>query len=353
MLIRKCSILLSRDQPYKRPLKTIKMTHAPAISTIISPEYVSEFISIQYGFGENTDCKILKTGVNHNYLIDTNTNQKFVFRIYFKNWRTQTEIQEELSLLNYLKYNGISVSYPIKDSNKNFIQRINGFEGERFGVLFSFAEGEFIRNPSEEICYNLGVIMAKIHQLTVNKKIDRKNYNDETLVKWALGLAKEKFSESSNEIKYFERSTSRISSEFNNAALKSLRHGTVHLDMWYENMKIKNGTEITLFDFDNCGNGWLFLDIAFSLMLIYRNEPIKELFEKKRASFYKGYESITLISSEEKRLIPFGGLAIWLHYTGIHIERFNDFTNHFLSEEFLKYWIHTVNQWMEFNEIEV
>ncbi len=56
---------------------------------------------------------------------------------------------------------------------------------------------------------------------------------------------------------------------------------------------------------------------------------------------------------EEKKLIPYGGLAIWLHYTGVHIERFNDFSNHFLSEEFLKYWIHTVNQWMEFNEIKV
>jgi hypothetical protein len=52
-------------------------------------------------------------------------------------------------------------------------------------------------------------------------------------------------------------------------------------------------------------------------------------------------------------LIPYGGLAIWLHYNGIHVERFNDFSNPFLSEEFLKYWIHTVNQWMEFNHIKI
>jgi Ser/Thr protein kinase RdoA (MazF antagonist) len=329
------------------------MTYALAISTIISPEYLSEFIGNQYGFEKKTACKVLKTGINHSYLIDTYTGEKFVFRIYFKNWRTKNEIEEELSLLHYLKDNGISVSIPIKDVNNNSIQTINGFEGERFGVLFSFAEGEIIRKPSEEICYNLGVTMAKIHKLTINKKIDRKNYNDETLVKWAFNLAKDNFSESSNEMNYFERASSRISSEFNNAASEKLRYGTVHLDMWYENMKIKNGTEITLFDFDNCGNGWLFFDIAYSLMLIYRNEPIKEVFEKKRTSFYKGYESITSISSEEKKLIPYGGLAIWLHYTGVHIERFNDFSNHFLSEEFLKYWIHTVNQWMEFNEIKI
>ena len=329
------------------------MTYAPAISTIISPEYLSDFIGKQYGFGKSTDCKILKTGVNHSYLINTDTNLKFVFRIYHKNWRTRIEIEEELSLLHYLKDNDISVSYPIKDSNNDYIQIINGFEGERFGVLFSFAEGEFIRKPSEEICYNIGVKMAKIHQLTINKKIDRKYYNDKTLVNWAFERARKKFSESSDEMKYFERATSKISSEFNNAELDNLRFGTIHLDMWYENMKVKNGTEITIFDFDNCGNGWLFLDIAYSLMLIYRNEPIKEVFEKKRSSFYKGYESISSISNEEKRLIPYGGLAVWLHYTGIHIERFNDFSNHFLSEEFLKYWIHTVNRWMELNEIKI
>ena len=64
------------------------MTYAPAISTIISPEYLSEFIGNKYGFGKKTDCKILKTGVNHNYLINTDTDEKFVFRIYFKNWNS-------------------------------------------------------------------------------------------------------------------------------------------------------------------------------------------------------------------------------------------------------------------------
>ena len=141
--------------------------------------------------------------------------------------------------------------------------------------------------------------------------------------------------------------------EFNKADSDNLRYGIVHLDLWYESMKIKNESEISIFDFDNCGNGWLFLDIAYSLMLLFRNEPDKEKYKKKRDSFFQGYESINSISKEEKRLLPYGGLAIWLHYTGIHVKRFDDFSNQFLSDEFLKYWIHTVNQWMEFNKIKI
>jgi len=268
-------------------------------------------------------------------------------------WRTENEIIAELGLLNYLRESGISVSFPITDTAGKEIQQIQAPEGNRFAVLFSFAEGESIRNPSEKVCYHLGEQMAKIHHLTVNKKIDRKNYDSDSLVRWAYLKAAQFFSRSSNEMKYFEEANAIISTTFKNVSFSDLRYGVVHLDLWYENMKVTNDIELTFFDFDNCGNGWLFLDISYSLMLIFRNEPDKAFFEKKRASFYQGYESITPISKEEKRLIPYGGLAIWLHYICVHVERFNDFSNHFFSEEFLKYWLHTVIQWMEFNQIKI
>jgi Ser/Thr protein kinase RdoA (MazF antagonist) len=328
------------------------MTQIPTISSIISPDYLAEFVIQNYDLDANTTCSVLKTGVNHSYLI-TSANQKFVFRVYYVNWRTTTEIEEELKLLNYLKENEIGVSYPIKDKNNNYIQNINACEGNRFAVLFSFAEGETVRNPSEKICYNLGITIAKMHLLNNNKTINRINYNANTLINWAFEKAKTRFPESSEEMQYFKRANTIISHEFEKADANSLRYGTVHLDLWYENMKVKNETDFTLFDFDNCGNGWLFLDISYTLMLLFRNEPNKDNFKLKSDSFYKGYESITLISEEEKRLIPYGGLAIWLHYTGVHVERFNDFSNPFLSEEFLKYWIHTLNQWMEFNNIKI
>ncbi len=326
--------------------------HAPAISSILSPEYLAEFAINQYKFDQKVTCRILKIGINHTYLITT-SDKKFVLRVYHLNWRTQNEIEEELRVLNYLKTHAFSVSYPIKGKNDNFIQSIKAFEGKRFAVLFSFAEGESIRNPSEEICYKLGLRMAEFHQLTVHKTVNRKNYDANTLVNRAFQSAKDHFSKSTKEMEYFKRANAIISSEFKNADADTLRYGIVHLDLCYDNMKINNSAEITFFDFDNCGNGPLFLDIAYTLMLLFRNEPNKEDFKKKSDRFYEGYESVTSISKEEKRLVPYGGLAIWLHYNGIHIERFNDFSNQFLNEEFLKYWIHTVNLWMEFNQVKI
>ncbi|QRM90556.1 phosphotransferase [Lacinutrix sp. WUR7] len=328
------------------------MTYAPAISSIISPEYLSEFVKQKYNVDAATTCSIIKTGVNHTYLI-SEPNKKYVLRVYFLDWRTRNEIEEELQLLDYLKLHGVSVSIPIKDKNDTYIQSIDAFEGKRYGVLFSFAEGESIRNPSKEICYKLGKTMAKFHELTLNKSINRMDYNAKTLVHESYEAATKFFNKDSEEMQYYKRANAKLTSEFAKADTKALRSGTVHLDFWYENMKVKNASEITIFDFDNCGNGWLFLDISYTLMILFRNEPDKASFKAKQTSFYEGYESITTLSQEEKRLIPFGGLAIWLHYNGIHIKRFNDFANPFLSEEFLKYWIHTVKQWMAFNNLEI
>lgn len=328
------------------------MTQIPAISSILSPKHIAEYVSNSYGFYANTKCSILKTGINHSYLI-TEASKKFVFRVYSFNWRTRLEIGEELKLLLELNENGTAVSFPIKNSLGHFIQTIKAPEGERFAVLFSYAEGETIRNLSEKNCFNLGRTMAKMHQFTKDKTVDRKQYNAEDLVGWALSKAKERFTESSYEMNYFIEANKIISREFKEADRNKIREGVVHLDLWYDNMKIVNDAEFTFFDFDNCGNGWLFLDIAYSIMLIFRNEPNKDVFNKKLNSFYKGYDSIITVSAEEKRLLPYGGLAIWLHYTGVHVERYNDFANHFLSEDFLKYWIQTVDAWMHFNDIEI
>ncbi|MEN7551508.1 phosphotransferase [Rapidithrix thailandica] len=328
------------------------MNHFPAISSTLSPVALAQRLIELYGFSENTTCNVLRLGINHTYLI-TDAQEKYVLRVYHLHWRTEEEIMAELELLNLLKANDILVSYPIRDKKSAYIQRFNAWEGERLAVVFSYAQGQTVRNPSDKTCFQLGLEMAKMHRVTTGKKLNRKTYNAQTLAGWAFQALKERFPMSLKEMQYIDRANSMIASQFAQADLNQIRTGAVHLDVWYDNMKIKDESEITIFDFDNCGNGWLLLDIAYSLMLLFKNEPNKEIFNQKMNRFYQGYQSISGISQEEKRMIPYGGLAIWLHYSGIHAQRFDDFSNIFLSEDFLKYWIDTVNHWMVFNGIEI
>ncbi|GAA4237267.1 hypothetical protein GCM10022291_23630 [Postechiella marina] len=324
----------------------------PAITSTLSPKYLGNYVVEQYGFNANTNCRIIKIGVNHTYIIENDTC-KYVFRVYNLNWRTKAEIKAELDLLLLLNDNQISVAYPIKDKTSNYIQVLQAAEGLRYAVLFTYAIGDSIVNPTKKHCLTLGLEMAKMHLITANKTINRINYNADTLVNWALNQVESTFSKPLESINFIKRANTIIASQFKKANTNALRSGIVHFDLWYENIKIENETNITFFDFDNCGNGWLFLDLAYSIMVIFRNEPNKDVFKEKMNALIEGYQSVTPISDEEKRLIPYGGLAIWLYYGGIHAQRFNDFSSIFYNENFLNYWIQTVDKWMKFNNIDI
>lgn len=320
------------------------------LSSILAPDHLASLVVERYNMAPSSSCRLLKTGINHSYQV-TASGQHYLLRVYFKGWKTELEISEELRVLNLLKDKEVSVSFPIKDIDEKYIQQVHAPEGVRYVVLFSFAKGTSIKVPSEELCFSLGNLLAKTHQSTLDLKVNRKNYNAHTLVEWAFAKAQTFFVPDSPEMDYYRKITERIAREFNNAEKEALRSGVVHLDVWYENMKVDDDQKITLFDFDNCGNGWLFLDIGYCAMLLFRNETDKAQYPSKLNKLLAGYESICAISAEEKRLLPYAGAAIWLHYNGIHVQRFNDFSNPFLSEDFLKYWIQTVKDWMAFNRI--
>jgi Ser/Thr protein kinase RdoA (MazF antagonist) len=324
----------------------------PVLDSIVSPYALALFVQKKYKFSANTKCKILKTGINHSYLVSDNANN-YVLRVYSYKWRTENEILEEIKLLNLLRENHISISYPLLDSAGNYIQKIDAPEGLRYAVLFTFAEGDKIRNLTEENCRKIGLLMAKFHKLSVNRTIDRIDYNAKTLTQLPYQYALEHFPENMEEMQFVKAAGEYVTLVFQQADTKRLRHGIVHLDMWYDNMNIDENSKITVFDFDFCGNGWLLLDIAYFIMQLFHTEPDKDKFKIKLQSFYNGYEEVTSISDEEKKLFPIAGLAIWIFYLGVQSRRFDNWSNFFLTKNYLKHFIGIVKSWLNYNEVAI
>lgn len=295
---------------------------------------------------------MLRTGINHTYLISDN-GSKYVFRVYSYGWRSENEIQEELRFINLLKENNVSVSYPFPDTSGNFIQEIDAPEGVRYAVLFSFAYGHKVRNLTENNCHDIGLLMGRLHAVSVNQQLARVKYDAETLTKLPYQYAKEHFPESLEGMEFVKRAGEYISAVFQQADSGQLRHGVVHLDIWYDNMNIDKDSKITVFDFDFCGNGWLLLDIAYFMMQLFHTEPDKDKFKLKLDKFFKGYEANNKISNEERKLLPVAGLAVWIFYLGVQSRRFDNWSNIFLSENYLKHYIGMVKSWLDYNEIEI
>jgi Ser/Thr protein kinase RdoA (MazF antagonist) len=290
--------------------------------------------------------------MNHTYMV-TEGEKKYILRIYSYNRRTRKEIEEELRLLNLLKEAGISVSYPVPDKEHHYIQEINAPEGIRYAVLFSFGEGGKIRNLTEKLCCRIGSLMAEMHKITLSQRIGRTDYTAHKLAVWAYENTKSFFSESLEEMKFIRASGKVLTSLFDQTSAEDMRRGVVHLDIWYDNMSITDEGRITLFDFDNCGNGWPVLDVGYFCMQLFFTQPDKEEYEKKRSSFLNGYRQVTPIPEPELPLIPYAGLAIWLYYLGVQAERFDNFSNIFFTENYLKMYIGKVREWLSYNSIEI
>uniref|UniRef100_UPI0040472B27 phosphotransferase n=1 Tax=Flavobacterium sp. TaxID=239 RepID=UPI0040472B27 len=324
------------------------MTTFPVITSTLSETELGKFIKEKYELNENFKCKLFRTGVNHTYFI-TDNETKFVVRVYCYKWRTKIEIEQELELLNLLKKESVSISYPISDKNGDLIQEINAPEGIRYVVLFSFAKGEKLRFMSNKTCYSIGLLMAKIHNITENRKVERVNYNSEILINKSYNYLKTFFAEDLDEMKLVKEIGSKISKTIDESNIIEKQNGIVHLDIWYDNLSVNNENEITIFDFDNCGNGLLILDVGYFCKQLFFIETDKKEYEIKVNSFLKGYQEKRFLSDNELKLIPEAGASIFIFYLGVQAQRF-DWSNIFLSENYLKMFVGRIKNWIDYYE---
>lgn len=320
----------------------------PVTASTLSETELGNFISAKYQLSEDFNCKLFRTGVNHTYFVSDNKT-KLVFRVYCYKWRTKTEIEQELELLNLLKKNALSVSHPIPDTNGNFIQEINAPEGIRYAVLFSFAKGEKMRFMSNETCSSIGSLMAKIHNITEHKKINRVNYDPEILLYKSYDNIKSFFAEGLDEMKFLKEISPKISKKLEDRNLSENQKGIVHLDIWYDNLSVDNENEITIFDFDNCGNGLLILDVGYFCKQLFFIESDKNEYELKANSFLDGYQKIRHLSEKEIKLIPEAGASIFVFYLGVQAQRF-DWSNIFFTENYLKMFVGRIRNWLDYYE---
>jgi len=314
------------------------MKQFPVSSSILSAIHLNDFLKERYAFINNSTCRLIKAGVNHTYLI-SDTSKKYIFRVYSLNWRTEKEILEEIRLINHLKNNAVSISYPITDQHNKYIQVLQAPEGDRYGVLFSYASGEKLFNFPTATHFSIGEMMARIHRNTCNFTLDRITYTPLTLLILPFQELKQFVSADTVEMSFMSSTLECLLKEFNQVNQEHIRQGAVHLDIWFDNLNVDTRNQITLFDFDFCGNGWLCLDIAYYLLQLHIVETDENEYASKAENFLKGYETVITISNEERRILPILGTSLYFFYLGVQCQRFENWSNVFINEVYLKRYI--------------
>lgn len=313
------------------------MSQFPVTNSTLSAPHLAQFIQQQYGF-ESTTCRIIKAGVNDTYKVHTTTGS-FIFRVYSLNWRSKPQIAEELRLISYLAGKAISLSIPLPDKHGDLVQELNAPEGLRYAVLFSYAEGEKLHNYTQELHRTAGILMARMHQATEHYAIDRVQYTSSNLFLEPLEEIKNFLPDTATELDFMKKAQAFLRREFSGIDTTAIRHGAVHMDIWFDNMNVDSKGNITLFDFDFCGNGWLCLDVAYYILQLQYVERDETECKLKTESFLSGYKSVSQLSAEEQRILPALGLAIYFFYLGIQCSRFDNWSNVFLNETYLRRYI--------------
>lgn len=327
------------------------MSSVPVLASIISTLHMQDLVISKYDLEKGTSCELLRTGINHTYKIESKY-KSYVLRLYSFNWRSKVEIQEELDLLIELSGSGIPVSFPIQNNRKEYLNELIAPEGLRYFVLFSFAEGEKVRNLNIETCYKIGDLMATIHNVVKDRSIQRTDYNVGTMIEKSYESAKSFFDHSLRPMTSLQKINNIVTYKLRESDFSILRKGIVHLDIWYDNMAITKNDKITIFDFDFCGNGLLITDVAYFLKQLYHIEPDKKRYENLKKGFLQGYSRRNPIAPEELDLIPYLGWSVFMYYLGIQTKRF-DWSNIFLSENYLKMYVGRMEEWMGYHNVKV
>lgn len=283
----------------------------PVTYSLVSSKALQEELLPLYKFSGESIVIFLYQGIHDTYLIQGPLS-KYILRIYRAGWKTFGQVEAELHLLQVLKDQGISVSYPIADTQDIFIHRINSPEGERYAVVFSYAQGEKLTSLNSNQACSFGKLMASIHLTTQGRQIGnlQRDYSVSSILEGTLEAIQTVLPTCCEAHKKLTTVCEVLTKKLSPEVLEELKLGICHGDPHYENICIEPATgKVSIYDFDFSGNGYLLYDVG-SFCFYERNS--KENIE----SFLKGYNQVMPLTKTERALVPYFTILMRLFHVG-------------------------------------
>jgi len=311
----------------------------PTQYSTLSSTALQIFLQSEYGF-EILACTFLLRGVNDHYQIETK-DQKYIFRIYRNTHRSFQEISSEVFFLNVLKEKGVGISFPIRTLNEEQILEFDAAEGTRYGVLFSYAQGESLDMLSDQQLANLGEELARIHQFSaeITLPFERREYNLDTTILQPIHALKPILDVNSAMAVWITETKERVISKFKTFDLSKFSYGYCHYDLFPKNFHFDHENQITFFDFDFLGKGYLVNDLMTFWLHLSLHATFKKITQEEAdrqfSVFIAAYRGIRQLHENEIAAIPYLSFGFWIFFMNFHQEHFDDFSNPFFNARYI------------------
>jgi Ser/Thr protein kinase RdoA (MazF antagonist) len=242
-------------------------------------------------------CTFWNRGLSDVYLVESLTAQ-YVLRVSHAHWRTQSEVEFELELLNFLKHCDVPVAAPLRTKEGQLLVEICAPEGSRYATLFAYAPGRIpVGDLNLEQSHRLGQAVAQIHQVGAEFGSDshRQPLSLEYLLDQSFGGIEPYLRFRPEDIAYLRGVIDQLKDKL--AALpKELPYWTICWgDPHSGNVHFTADNQLTLFDFDQCGYGWRAFELAKFLQVSLRAGMARKI----RDAFFEGYQTVQTFTQDE------------------------------------------------------
>lgn len=291
--------------------------HLPVVYSTICEKALQKVLQEAYPTEQIQSVHYILRGMNDTYLVKT-IDQKRIFRLYRSDWRTEeTAVLSRWSFCSISNRQGVSVSVPIADGSGKHVLRLQAAEGNRFGALFTFAEGKEQEIDTEELSERFGRAVAELHIKSegFSTQQAREMWDAKTLIHGPLANIEPRLQHRKEDLQFLQKLAIELEAKLNEHILAGLDWGICHGDLQGNfNTDFCEDNTYTHFDFDLCGYGWRVYDLAvFKLSRILIEED-DELVESLWNAFLKGYTVVRPLSENDQATVSLmtGIRQLWL-----------------------------------------
>lgn len=265
-------------------------------STLMSEALVSKVLPC-YELDPVTGCQFWNRGLSDVYLVDTQTHP-YVLRVSHTHWRSKSDIDFELELLEFLRLRHIPVAYPLRTQDNQLSVEINAPEGKRYAALFTYAPGRVALGdlaPTQGKI--LGETVAKLHLAAADFRTQAKRQplTLEYLLDNSLQIIAPCLQHKPQDLAYLVEAIAQIKNQLQDFSTEPPFWGICWGDPHSGNAHFTLDNRVTLFDFDQCGYGWRIFEIAKFFQVALCTGVGRTI----REAFLTGYQSVQEIADYE------------------------------------------------------
>lgn len=300
-----------------------------AVYTKLNDEEIITHLT-NYKIGKLINFKGIVAGIdNSNFIIET-TEAKFILTI-FESRINKDDLPFFIELTSHLAKSGICCPKPIKNNSGQFITKIKN----KSSVIVTFLRGKNLEpldnglydNITQNHCFEIGKISAKMHNLVSDFNMSRQN--DLGMINFTNFY--EKFAKNVDSFQVnLSNKITNIITKLNKSWQEDLPSGVIHSDLFPDNVffedKIDNKGNINpkisgVIDFYFAANDLFIYDFA-CLVNAWCFDEKNHFVENNYQSLINGYESIRKFDHNEKDFLK---TALIAASTRFLLTRLHDF----------------------------